>query len=277
MALQHSKLVAFFLSFAVSAFADISQIDGIDLSTLSERDGISLSSLSELDGQTLASGGQTYAEMISDDGAVAHWALDESSGDLIDLIGSADLTVSGATYGGSGPFASAGSLSFDGVDDYAQINGETFGINDGHMTVEYWIKLPADASGVAVGMATSDSNSYYQTTGVNGDGYAGTVSRVGGTLEARGSTAIDDGTWYHVVAVWDASGDDRAIFVDGVEEDDELSAGFPSNILTNTTFAIARLPRSSPISYIQAEISHVAVYDFALGATEIAAHAAYTD
>jgi len=90
-------------------------------------------------------------DFTQDSTCIGAWNFDETSGDLLDLCGSNNGTLFGATQGVTGEIGNA--YSFDGLDDYVTMGDVT--ILDGLDTVTWcaWFNTSLDFS--AVGSSTS--------------------------------------------------------------------------------------------------------------------------
>lgn len=159
-----------------------------------------------------------FAAGVAALGATHHWRLGEASGStqLIDSIGDAHATYSGATLAVSGALVSepnpAVTLSGTG-----QILTSTEDSAGPATTVEAWVKTSSSRGGRIIGMGsqaagTSASTNlvlYLDNSGRPNFTVTDTARR---TVTAR--NAIRDNQWHHVVAVTGADG--VQLFVDGI-------------------------------------------------------------
>lgn len=147
---------------------------------------------------------------------VAFW---KGEGNGNDEDGTYPLTAfNGATFA---PGISGQALSCDGVNDYFAIN---LGYNAAgalpQLTVSAWVNTNFSGGAWTNNWAILDfDRSEYFNFYIRADnGRVGfsTEPSVGGLHDMQGATAVNDGTWHHVAAVYD--GTDKIIYVDGVEE-----------------------------------------------------------
>ncbi|MCK5787931.1 MAG: LamG domain-containing protein, partial [Chlamydiia bacterium] len=110
-------------------------------------------------------------------------------------------------------------LTFDGTNDYVAINDMHFQTQSLELiTIEAWVKTTISGEGQWDNWSIVDfDRSEYFNMYVRGDnGYVGfsTTDNDSHTDDFNGTTAVNDGIWHHIVAVYD--GTDKRIYVDGV-------------------------------------------------------------
>lgn len=230
--------------------------------------------------------GDAYADEVLADSPFAWWRFEETSGSTVaDEVGSNDGTVFGANLDVAGQVGSG--ASFDGVDDYINVgslSGLSWGGSNG-FTVEMLVNTTDSTSDAMFFGAINTSG----TTFLN----QGSWSRTGGFLTfamahpgtsnsnrkiTRGSTAADsiaDGAWHHLAFVAPGGTAALKIYLDGVDdtglvrENASVSAtSFPSSL-----FLCARNFNGSASDFNEAIQDEVAIYDKALSAARILAHA----
>jgi len=155
----------------------------------------------------------TFIRII--DGVVGSWHFDEGSGAAVyDSSGNGN---NGTIYGASwidGKFGRA--LSFDGVDDYVEINevDNTLTPGTSNYSIELWFKLSSESTGHRglVSKGVFQGNGAY-TTYIYDSDFAKWYSD--GTNTVSGVTGnLNDGQWHHIV--FTKNGDEHRIYLDGV-------------------------------------------------------------
>jgi hypothetical protein len=87
-----------------------------------------------------------------------------------------------------------------------------------------------------------------------------------GYKEAKGTTSLATGTWYHLIAVFE-SNTSKKIYLNGnLEATITDSTTFPTGI---DNLNIGRYGRSTPGGYTNGQIAYVMVYNKALTANEV--------
>lgn len=153
----------------------------------------------------------------------------------------------------------AQAASFNGVGSYIEIPHSTAldGIGTGTATVSAWVRTSALTGTI---FSSRDSSHGYQLL-VSGT-EAAAYGDVGGQITS--TTAINDGAWHHVVAVW--NGANVQIYVDGTPASGGNGADkFSSSTFVNQMGALCTgAGRSSCSSYFNGNISNVQVYNVPL-------------
>lgn len=155
------------------------------------------------------------------EGLVAHWRLDEGSGDVaLDVSGNGNH---GAVEGGA--FWSEGALAFEQDADTVHVTGDGPDI-DGDLSVALWVRTdaPAEAGGDTPRNWARGGWLLDKRQGTRGRGWALSHHHgkakffVNDDAQTLVSTRrIDDGQWHHIAAVRRDDGS-RALYVDGALE-----------------------------------------------------------
>jgi hypothetical protein len=248
-----------------------------------------------------------YAQAVLDSSPVGYWRLGESNGVAIDsspIAGTQNGTYAGfgaTNLGQPGPrstdFVNAQALAGFEADNLApRFAGNNDGGNDVvtipdagvfnftstlQFTLEAWVNATtAQESGGAI---------FAKGTGGGGEQFA--IDIVGGVFRffcrnsAAAATVVSasvgpNGTWQHLVGVFEQSAGRMKIYVNGVE----VGSGTPPASLLNTSHevSIGARKNSGSINYdlnFDGRIDEVAIYDRALPVNEILAHfnAAFTN
>ncbi|MGB1039229.1 MAG: LamG domain-containing protein, partial [Bacteroidia bacterium] len=162
------------------------------------------------------------------------------------------------------------SLHFDGTNDHVQTTYDGISLSNAR-TVEAWIKTTANSlpSGGQQRVIAD-----YGSTFPNGSRFtlnllwnnAPRVEIGGGGLSS--TTAVNDGNWHHIAAVYDPTATKKyIIYIDGVF-DTSGNISQPINTGTTTDFVIGR--RIDNVNYFEGQIDEVRFWNTARTATEIA-------
>jgi len=197
---------------------------------------------------------------------VACWKLDETAGGIAyDSVGGHDATVHGEPLWQPNSGKYAGTLEFDGIDDYLST---PFILNPSNcsFSVFVWVKggLPGqvvisqtgDLGGTWLGIDSSDGK---LMTGFSGMYFGELVSEA----------VVTDGQWHHVGFVYELDSLHRLLYVDGtqVTEDATVVSGMPSD----GGLYIGASKDLDSGTFFSGLIDDVRIYDVALTAEEIAA------
>jgi len=220
------------------------------------------------------------------DHMIAYWKLDETSGTTYDdfydghdgqCAGSCPIPVTGHVNGGQ-----AFNGSNTGIDVPAVPGDDSFNWDvDDSFSIEFWMK--ADSAGscshgneVIVGRDDGSDSQLHWWVGIGcwAGGRAAFVLRdnEGDIGVVVGTTDLTDGSWYHIVAVRDASTNRIRIYVNGTEEAAEsvsYSAGFGS---PTAALNIGWLDLESLGFRFDGVVDEIALYDRALPTDEIRQH-----
>jgi len=153
-------------------------------------------------------------EIITD--LMSYWKMDESSGDAIDAHGDVDLTVNGASYGGTGKINDG--FDFDGNDNLRKtgISGNPLDATD--LTMVAWVN-PTALGGFQriLGSASGAANRYSML--FNGDKLAYQIDGAG--HDDPSTTAVSNGVLTHIAVVFDASENNVKYYINGTLDGNE--------------------------------------------------------
>ena len=218
---------------------------------------------------------------------LAYWKLDETSGSTYDdfydghdgqCASPCPIPATGHVNGGQ---------EFDGSNtgiDVPTVPGDdsfNWGANDS-FSIEFWMKADSANScslsnEVIVGRDDGPSSQLHWWVGIGcgswANGGAAFVLRdkSGVIGYAVGTTDLTDGSWYHIVAVRDASTSENRIYVNGTEEDSTIvtyADGFDS---PTAALNVGWLDLSHGYHF-DGTVDEVALYDEALSSDEIRQH-----
>lgn len=240
----------------------------------------------------------SYIDVVQADSPYAFWQLNEGNGTTaVDSstnpgghngeydhygVGSPTLGAAGIPGGGT-------AASFNGINNQAYIS--TPGYYATAYTLEAWVKADAGATTSrnilckGVGDLTND---YSGQLLINSAGHFETYDYAYGTglngyMYVGGTTVVQPGQWYHVVAWYNPGQPDgaesQAIYVNGVKEASFAgwSASNPWNYGNDGRWGIGALTGKIPstrgiANWFQGEIADVAIYNSVLSDGQILAH-----
>ena len=190
---------------------------------------------------------------------INHWKFDEGSGNTVHDEGLSrnDGTITGATWKNESECKNGKCLSFDGVDDYVEINpasNSTINLT-GNDSISAWI-YPTVSSGI---MNIIDSQSAAGIENNQYNLYLDSNRKINRYLSGfcPSNSALSLNTWSHVLSTYDGS--NLKIFINGVL--DRTCILSKPSVTTN----ILRLgARSSSVYKFIGKIDDVKIYNYAL-------------
>ncbi len=179
-------------------------------------------------------------------------------------------------------------IAFDGINDFVNLgDNRSYVQNTSAATVALWIKpssiIPSgafrDVVSLSVGSASATTTSRIAVA-LKGDGTTAGDLFAGGrstdtegqkTLQSDSNTAV--GTWTHVVAVLNFSGNAIQIFRNGTLLATNAAAGFAQGATANTPSRSCALGAqdTGTSNFYQGSMDQVKIYNRALSASEIEA------
>ena len=230
-----------------------------------------------------------YGSAVISSGPIAYWRLDETSGSTVahDGIGGHDGVYNNTTLGvpGYSILDSDTAASFSGLNSYVgNISGTAINFT-GHtnFTIEVWVKAPAgqadQASVIAKGIGNNGTTETEQfAIDISGGVYRFFTS-VNGTLYSATANVGPNGTWQHIVAVYDdlkvlSAASRMYIYVNGTQVG---SANTPAGGLNNTVspVSIGSKRTGTDPNYdgtFNGTVDEVAIYAQALDSTTVYNH-----
>lgn len=216
----------------------------------------------------------SYAQEVSADGPVAWWRFDEAGGTVArDSIGDKDLAALGAPELGTDTLIArdpGASMTTADPGDGLYRTGQ-FPVTTGPLSLECVVRLTTETN-VAIAGCFSETAPFGVGFVLNADDATGfEIAKTIGTGVGCASTVdYTDGATHHIVCVWEADGDLK-IYVDGVDRTSgtpNLAVGSFANT-TGFTFVGANPQVDGALGVYD----EVAIYDYALTAARVAAHA----
>lgn len=171
-------------------------------------------------------------------------------------------------------------LQLDGVDDYVAITDFVYNANDlPAVAVSCWIKTSDSAPQV---IASFDRDEYWRLSitgsGITPGHLGWHVMTATGQQDFESTRRLDDGTWHHVVAVFDGAAQEMRLYVDGAL--DATRPGVGSVFGTGTprygflgvgSEATGFDGTRSPEEYFNGTMDDMRVFDVALGQEQVQA------
>jgi hypothetical protein len=193
-------------------------------------------------------------------GLVGYWPFDEGSGTIAkDYSGNGNngTLVNGPTWT-TGKVG--GALSFDGVDDYVNVNN----VNpfQGNFTVALWLnfsQVNKSTDNAIVGNGTPTFNQGLHLGERGGKAYFGFYNN-----DTAGNQSLVINRWYHITFIYDGA---QKIYIDGSRDAIRSTSGYQSSLL-NTE--IGRYPWAQG-HLMKGLIDEVRIYNRALSDAEIKA------
>ena len=186
-----------------------------------------------------------------------------------DLVGGNDGTfepASGPTYSS----ANGGSIAFDGTDDWSSHSSVS---TAWPVTMSCWVKLDSFVNQPTF-MAQSDvsaSNQFFGFAHIldSGNDILRIYNYNASYNDARGTTVISTGQWYHVTAVFE-SDTSKKLYLNGVLEATlTTNTAFPTGIDTMSLSSFQRGGSLSSGGYLDGNIACAMVHNKALSTDEI--------
>ena len=171
------------------------------------------------------------------DNLFAYWKCDEASGNIIDQVGSNDLTNNGASYGATGKLGNA--LTFDGTNDYLNVAAtKTFSA----FTVSAWIKDDGniDNWGGVVNFDTLDL--MFRRFSSGNKIHAQMLAPADPVVQS--TDVVIDGAFHLIVVTW--SGTTMELWVDNVSQGTDTNTSRSQAI---TTIEIGRSEKTNNQSW----------------------------
>jgi hypothetical protein len=221
--------------------------------------------------------GLGYRNGTTSDSLVGYWRLDSSvsgsGGTVKDYSGNNNdgTTKNGVTTGAEGIFSTS-SFSFDGSDDYVEVQDNSDLYISDQLTISFWAVQPNDDEWeLVVGNGGGwDDNGYHVMShdSSQAGGYRFEVQNTGtGNKDVLDSNAVPNDEWHHITAVY--TGTELKLYVDG-SLDTSMSATVDSIGDSSANLGIGYgLYSSYGGTYFDGDIDEVRLYERALSAEEI--------
>ena len=206
---------------------------------------------------------------------VAQWTMNEGSGATIyDTAGTADGTITGATWKNAASCKYGSCLSFPGGNGVSVVNhGHAASIENtiqsaNSFSISGWVKFMGTgglSTGGFFGKAVKNTSGVY---GLWTDGRLKLTvyTTPSTTVETQSDSILVVGNWYHYVAVRDNG--TNYLYINGIKQTDSDTTSYLD--ATNQNFYIGRLWDTSNTYDFPGFIDDVQIYNYALTAKQIA-------
>lgn len=230
---------------------------------------------------TIPNPSPTYASLVLSMGPAVYWPLDGA--DAADLTGAHDGTFTGGVTALAAvspiPRTGGGAPTFNGTSGYVATSWDGV-LSDNPVSVVSWVRTSATMSsglnkGAIFGWGDATINGGKWHGRLNDDSSSGTMGAL--RIENQGgydigSTRLDDGDWHHSAFAFSGTNITDVIhYVDGVVDATSGSSTQTVNVLASHSVSIGSRFQNARDRWWDGEIAHVAVFDRALAADEIAA------
>ncbi|MDD4319351.1 MAG: hypothetical protein PHW10_03440 [Candidatus Peribacteraceae bacterium] len=199
-----------------------------------------------------------------------YWKLDENTGTTAaDATGNGHTgtLVNGPSWtdGTSVIAPNPSALSFDGTDDYVDVNGNAFSFPTGNFTVSLFTKTASDWGNRGVLGTYNGSRGWGLYLYANNTVNFLALGSAGSNDAAKAATVLDD-RWHHLAGVYTRSGDNLTIdtYVDGVLKGSQTAA--VGDIGTSGRLTIGKYTGANPY---RGTLDDVRIYGRALSASEV--------
>jgi len=205
------------------------------------------------------------------EGLVAYWNLDETSGTIAaDAFGVNNGTLKNMAGNEWTTGKVNNSLKFDGSSDYVQI-GDLGSINN--WTVEFWMNSTSVSSNRGP-LHTNFEDSVSVNVGVRFEHYdtGAFWIHLSGDADWYGHEIISNlagDTWYHVVAVGNADGDNLKVYLNNVKEVDTAHSSWPTDF---GNLVIGKQYSNESNRHFNGVVDELAIYNRTLSSDEISGH-----
>ncbi len=207
-----------------------------------------------------------------DPNAVAHWKLDETSGNTAyDSAGDNDGMLYGGPIWDPNGFID-GALDFDGVDDYVEVPDTSSLSNIANITISVWIN-PDTITAIEHGYRIisrwdpTDKEFILKHSNLSGGG-EGEI-QVGFYTKHNYTTGFNlpADSWTHLCIVWDGT-EFVKVYKNGILNETVTLPGTPSPVDSDAPTVIGK-HGSIPTEYFDGHIDDVRIYNWALAAVEV--------
>jgi hypothetical protein len=201
-----------------------------------------------------------------------------TSGGSQTAVGTCNTASTAWGNGATGKFNN--SLNFDGTDDYVTMGSQSTLNFASSFSTSAWIKTSTTGTRMYIlskGNAAGSNFGYDLEVGLNAIGTCTANNRAlfilyntsnGSYISACGNTTITDGSWHHVMGVWDAPSTTIYIYIDGKLQGSTTSSAGGTQVTASTAaFEVGR--RGDATGYFNGQIDDVRIYNYALSATQV--------
>jgi Concanavalin A-like lectin/glucanases superfamily len=216
-----------------------------------------------------------YPSTVLGDHPISYWRLNDGAGSTAhDTRGNDDGSFIGGSWSSDAPVSGGGSvdLSSDG-DQVLVSNASEAGLQPAHWSLDLWEKIAAPPSGSA-NLFRARAFGWELAMGTDGKLDVGVDTSSSASVSASGGASVADGSWHYVAVTFDYGA--LTLCVDGnavattstgsattyycCDDQDVIGADTPGNYT------------ASGINTFPGQLSEVALYNYGLTASQVAAH-----
>ena len=168
-------------------------------------------------------------------------------------------------------FSNKFSLSFDGVDDYANISAAASEVDTSQGCFSTWVKLDTTSKNAPVFKCYANSNNQITIIYLHASNQIKFMYKAAGTnTQVQGATSIEaDGNYHHLALSWRVSSNTLKAYIDGVQFG-LTATGFGTFASSPTVFHIGHNALSGT-DFWKGNIDEFAVFNTPKGESEITA------
>ncbi len=211
---------------------------------------------------------------------IGHWKFDETSGllaaDSTAAANNGSLVAFTGTPAHWGPGIRGNALSFDGIDDYVDVqmnSGLPFFTGHGEaFSVCAWVKGVANSDRRIIGLSSSVSNSPFWGFGTGEGARMGNLriyqrSDDDNGVQRYSESVVFDNTWHHLALV--AHAGEARLFVDGVLDKGSFDLDFGHQLFSFDLMTLGAVQFAGGISHFKFSIDDLQIYAFPLSVGDI--------
>jgi hypothetical protein len=214
--------------------------------------------------QALIGGSAPYETAVQTSLPVIYWPLNDAAGsaNASELISGRTAAPSGGvTFGAADPWGNPGAVHLDGTGMLLDSGSSAMGV----FSIECWYQSTVATGGFAgaqqVTPAVNSPSMDIAATHLYGYSYPGATY-------TEAAHASNDGLWHHAVWAVDVA-NHATLYRDGVL----VASG--AGAVSNTTTSVWHIGNTATNGHLTGSLAHLAIYNRALTAAEVANHAAY--
>jgi hypothetical protein len=212
-----------------------------------------------------------YEEVLAKDGAVFVLPMDESSGNITDIIGGKVGTAAGTpVYNVAGPIRGHSAININGASDFSFTDHADLDLGNGPFTIEFWIKRNDITSGTYI-IGKTDATLATPGYAIElRNGTPDTVRLQNGATSSHVNNTADlfaDTNWHHVVFSRPLA-TTATMYVDG----SSVSVSSSAITFSDNNLALVVGGLYSENSRFAGSISYLAIYKSALTAGDVYRH-----
>lgn len=207
------------------------------------------------------------------DSLVAYWTLDDAdtNGGMKDVHDDHDGTINGADTGTAGKIGECYTFVLGSADDVVVADHNDF--DTASWSVSFWMKMNAQVTSYQTlwNRDASGDHTYDVQTLIAPSNHGSHPNAIYFNCQSPDeilySGALNAGTWYHIVCIFDSSNDEMRLWVDGSEVDSNIGSAHDwTGSINNITFGASYDGSSSPFG---GELDEIGIWGKALSDPEV--------